>query len=866
MGKTHHGMFVADIFYNRRISILNKGMIHSIDWKIVLVDDEKDIRHIFSIILSDAGFKVKTAPDAETGLSLCRTYSPHIVVTDIRLPGMDGLNLLEILKKQYPDIEVIVITAFGAMEPAARALKLDASDFVTKPVSEEAMMLSIKRAQDRYILKKQIQAGSQVSPEKPSETGTTSIASGTLYRKLVESSMDGALLCNEKEAVIALNSSMEQMLGFTNTKTKTNLTLGMLFPQKEKKVFMQEFEKEHYGGKNRLVLYEANLIDQSGKQIPVQMSAAMLSEKNLKEGMLFFFKDMRRKTILCDQWIQMIDQLNIGAFTIDLDRRITSFNSVAQALTGLKESNVIGKDCREVFSDVPCYVKCPCHVGLDRDTSDLPVEIFDQSDMRHLVTRLSAPLYGPGNKPSGCLTLLQDHAAFADLINRLNYEERSLKMILDNLDIGIFTINRGGHITFFNTASEIISGYNRRQVLGRHCTIIFGQKGIQDPTLLQESITLGESRTSNESVIITQEGETVPIRANYFPLHSDQGKIVGGLATIQDLTLAHQFKQVTSRQYTFHSMIGKSPAMQKIFKIVAVVAKSNATILVEGETGAGKDVLANVIHSAGRRSEKPLVKVNCAALPDNLLESEMFGYVKGAFTGADRNKPGRFQEADKGTLFLDEIGDLPLSLQAKLLRVLEDQEFYPLGGNRTVKVDVRIIAATNRPLEKLVKNRQFREDLFYRLNVIRFELPPLRKRSDDIPLLIRHLIRKLCSTNFSGTCNISKQALKILLNYKYPGNVRELQNILEHAIIVCQDNMIEPEHLPDTIIDRSELPNNDRNVYHQTASHDLTGPVSERDRIFRALELNDWNRKKTAENLGIDRTTLWRKMKKMEIH
>ncbi|NOY70011.1 MAG: PAS domain S-box protein [Deltaproteobacteria bacterium] len=842
-------------------------MLSSIDWEIVLIDDEEDIRQVLSIVLSDAGYKVRTAPDGETGLRLCKENPPQIVITDIRMPGIDGIQVLETLKKSHPNIQVIVITAFGDMDMATTALTLDASDFVAKPISDDAILISVKRAQHRYLSSKQIKTNFSATGGGKKRKARGAKKSEAIYDNLVESSMDGALVCDGNEMIIALNSSLELMLGYKKSEVCRKIHLGSLFPENEKQRFNLELKNERFGRENRLALYETRLIDKSGTGIPVQMTATLLSDKKTKRAMICFFKDMRKKTILCEQWIQLIDQLNIGAFTIDLDRRITSFNRSVQSLTGLKESKVIGKDCREVFSDVPCYAKCPSHVGGDNDSNDLSVEIVDQSDVSHLVTRLSATIYDPGGEPSGCLTLLQDHAALADLINRLNYEERSLKMILDNLDIGIFTVNRGGHITFFNRAAEVISGYNRRQLLGRPCPALFRGTDTKDPALLKESMTLGESRTNRESVILTPDGEVVPIRADYMPLHSDQGKIVGGLATIQDLTLAHQFNQFVSNRYTFHSMIGKEPSMQKIFKTVEVVAKSNATILIEGATGTGKDVLASVIHSASKRADKPMVKVNCAALPDNLLESELFGYIKGAFTGADRSKPGRFQEADKGTIFLDEIGDMPLPLQAKLLHVLEDQEFYPLGGRSTVKVDVRIIAATNRGLKNLVKKRQFRKDLFYRLNVIQFELPPLKERGADIPLLIRHIIRKLCTAKANSSCEISKNALKILLNYDYPGNVRELQNILEHALIVCQDDMIEPEHLPDVLLSPPELQNDRINIIAENAQkNDAVSNLPEREKIFELLRQHQWNKGQTAKALGIDRTTLWRKMKRLGIN
>ena len=357
----------------------------------------------------------------------------------------------------------------------------------------------------------------------------------------------------------------------------------------------------------------------------------------------------------------------------------------------------------------------------------------------------------------------------------------------------------------------------------------------------------------------TKDGVTIPIRANYMALRNEKGTVVGGLTTFHDLTLVYQLKQAVRDRYTLHDMIGKSPAMQKIFEMVNVVAATDATVLIEGSTGTGKDLLAKVIHSASRRVAKPFVKVNCAAIPDNLLESELFGYVKGAFTGAERDKIGRFQEAEGGTILLDEIGDLPVALQAKLLRVIEDKEFYPLGGHHTVKVNVRIISATNRGLEKLVEKRLFREDLYYRLNVFRIEIPPLRERPVDLPILIGHILRRLCAGKGKRLPEVSENVMKILLNYGYPGNVRELENILEHALITCQQNTLQPLHLPEYLL-------NPRKSYRagkpKMPTRFADSDNSESDKILAALEAHNWQRIKTARALGMDRTTLWRKMKK----
>jgi PAS domain S-box-containing protein len=410
--------------------------------------------------------------------------------------------------------------------------------------------------------------------------------------------------------------------------------------------------------------------------------------------------------------------------------------------------------------------------------------------------------------------------------------------------------------------AENVTGYDRQEIVGQHHAKLTGCNLPGETCSLAESITTGKTLANLHRQLFTKDGRKLPIRANFMALRNEGGEIIGGLETFQDLSLIQQLNRAISNKYTFADMIGKDGVMQQIFEILPVVAESEANVLVEGPTGTGKDLLAKIIHNASRRKDRPFVKVNCAALPDNLLESEMFGYVKGAFTGADRDKPGRFQEADGGSIFLDEIGDMPLSLQAKLLRVLEDKEFYPLGGRKLCQVDVRIIAATNQILEDLVREKRFREDLFYRLNVMRLELPPLKERRGDISLLINNFVKQYNVTKRASVTRIAEDAMDILLNYDYPGNIRELENIIEHACVLCRGEVIERRHLP---------------MYLQKAHGQLgEGLISktdavtaqqqwERERIIEVLKQHRWHRQRAAQALGMERTTLWRKMKKYDI-
>ena len=569
-------------------------------------------------------------------------------------------------------------------------------------------------------------------------------------------------------------------------------------------------------------------------------------------------------SILHGQISQLLENLGIGVFTVDIERRITSFNETVERLTGLKEDEVIGKKCYEVFFSDLCHGQCMYSEAVKASGKPLAfdMEIQDETGGRRHITKLVSPLLSDDGEVTGCIEIFQDSSAYSELLDRIRYDEHRLKLILDNLDIGVFTVNRGGHITSFNSMAETITGYRREEVVGQHHAKITGCDRPGETCSLAESITTGKTLANLHRRLFTKDGRNLPIRANFMALRNEAGNTIGGLETFQDLSLIQQLNRAISNKYTFADMIGKDGVMQQIFEILPIVADSEANVLVEGPTGTGKDLLAKIIHNASQRRDKPFVKVNCAALPDNLLESEMFGYVKGAFTGADKDKPGRFQEADGGSIFLDEIGDLPLALQAKLLRVLEDREFYPLGGRKLCRVDVRIMAATNQILENLVKEKRFREDLFYRLNVMRLELPPLKERRGDISLLISNFIKKYNVTKETTVSRIGEDAMEVLLNYDYPGNVRELENVVEHACVLCQGAVIERRHLP---------------MYLQKASDSLedeiiSGPEPtesrdawERERLVDSLKEHSWHRQKAAQALGMDRTTLWRKMKKYNI-
>ena len=430
---------------------------------------------------------------------------------------------------------------------------------------------------------------------------------------------------------------------------------------------------------------------------------------------------------------------------------------------------------------------------------------------------------------------------------------RFMDIILDSIADGVFTTDTENIITSFNKAAESITGFSKAEALGQYCFDIFRANICQSACALRKTIQTGKPIVSLEVNILNKKGRRIPISISTAVLKDEAGNLIGGVETFRNLSQIEALKKELNKQYTFEDIVSKNHKIQEIFSILPDIAESDSTVLIQGPNGSGKELFARAIHNLSKRKDNPYVAVNCGALPDTLLESELFGYVKGAFTDARADKPGRFARAEGGTLFLDEIGDISPAFVAKLMRVLEEKEYEPLGAIKTVKADVRIIAATNKDLQSLVESGEFREDLYYRLNVVRIELPLLKERREDIPLLIDHFVNLFNLKMGKNITGVSDEVLSLLMKYNFPGNIRELENMMEHAFVLCKGDFIELEHLP------TELSNAKQNYSKQT-----TWPLenAEAETIRKVLEKYDGNRLKTAQELGIDRTTLWRKMKK----
>lgn len=432
--------------------------------------------------------------------------------------------------------------------------------------------------------------------------------------------------------------------------------------------------------------------------------------------------------------------------------------------------------------------------------------------------------------------------------------------ILESISDGVFTVDADWRITSFNKAAEIITGTKRQDAIGKLCSEVFRASMCEAECALRHTIKTGKPIINKSAFIVNAKGKCVPVSVSTAILYDENGKISGGAETFRDLSVVEELRKELAGRFQVGDLVSRSPLMRRVFDVLPQVSVSDATVLIQGETGTGKELLARAIHSLSTRKSKPFVPVNCGALPETLLESELFGYVKGAFTGAVNDKPGRFAMAEGGTLFLDEIGDVSLELQVRLLRVLQERTYEPLGGTKTKHADVRVIAATHRDLLAMIKKGTFREDLFYRLNVVKLEIPPLRKRREDVPLLVDHFIARLNLRQGKEVAGINADALAFLMAHEYPGNVRELENIIERAFVLCKRSRIEQNCLP------PELTGQASGVSVAMAeTMEAQKKLVEANAIRLALEKNNYNRLVAARELGLHKSTLFRKIKDLNI-
>lgn len=427
-------------------------------------------------------------------------------------------------------------------------------------------------------------------------------------------------------------------------------------------------------------------------------------------------------------------------------------------------------------------------------------------------------------------------------------------IILDSIADGVFTVDEGMKITSYNRAAERITGVKRDDAIGQYCFEVLRANICENACALKCSFSTEKEIINKHVNILRADGRQIPISISTAVLRDNSGKIAGGVESFRDLSPLEELRKEIYRTYTFEDIVSKNHTLLALFDILPNIAESDSSVLIQGPSGTGKELFARAIHYLSKRKDGPFVAVSCGALPDTLLESELFGYVQGAFTDARKDKPGRFELARGGTIFLDEVDSLSQPTQVKLLRVLQEREFQPLGATTATKADVRVIATTKENLARLVKAGAFRDDLFFRLNVVKLELPPLADRRDDIPLLVHHFIEKFNRTMDRDVTGVDNEVMEILMRYDFPGNVRELENSIEHAFVMCRDQVIQVRHLPPEL----------HQVRKSSTSQHLETPLNglERQAIIAALKQHNGNKVEAAKSLHLHRTSLWRKMKK----
>ncbi|MBN1633349.1 MAG: sigma 54-interacting transcriptional regulator [Ignavibacteria bacterium] len=556
-----------------------------------------------------------------------------------------------------------------------------------------------------------------------------------------------------------------------------------------------------------------------------------------------------------------------GIAVIGRDCKIIVFNEAASRITGFSEDELINEDIKKILPDKQSADYITESLKSSRTFTNLPLDIkTKQEKTKNVLASITPIIKSPGNVTS-VVFVFRDTNEMYELTEELREKTSELINQRNRLDAifnsnieGTYTIDEDWNITSFNTSAEKITGYSKEEAVGKKCWEIFKSNVCRNGCHMEQTMELGKSTIGNELEIINKNGEKIAIRVNSGILLDNENRKIGAVETFIDLSEIVNLTAHLTEKFRFQNIIGRNREMEKIYSILENVSQTDSTVLITGESGTGKELAARAIHLNSSRRAGPFVAINCSAFVESLIESELFGYEKGAFTGAVKTKIGKFEIAKGGTLFLDEIGDLSGAVQTKLLRVIETREYERVGGNDILKLDARIIVATNKNLNEEIKSGKFREDLFYRINVINIHLPPLRERLDDLPLLVNSFITKYNHIFNKSIKHFSTAAYDKLLHYDYRGNIRELENIVEHCFILCDSDIIEPEHLPERIRGFEKPVTDENNINSREVFRE-----KEKEIIINLLRKNNGSRSKTADELGINPSTLWRKMKKLGI-
>ncbi|KAA3609622.1 MAG: PAS domain S-box protein [Calditrichaeota bacterium] len=566
--------------------------------------------------------------------------------------------------------------------------------------------------------------------------------------------------------------------------------------------------------------------------------------------------------ILMDEiWQGVLDTVAEGIVVVDSEGCVNHINAFAANALNIEQVPNHGKHFSSVFCPgLPldkCWVNSALTAG--KPIQDQQFEIRKKDDKKCTGIANFTPIAEANGHVNGAIITIR----LVDETHLLRQANETNEAVLGSLAEGLFTVDFEWRITSFNRAAERITGWKEETVVGKYCNQIFRCTGCLQCCPIAETLRRGKPMMESEMDMLCSDGRKIMIRANTSILYNTAGEALGGIMSFRESATKQILENSKPAAKSFHGIFGKNKKMLEIYDLIQEISESNATVLILGKSGTGKELVANAIQKLNSRRNKPYVKVNCAAIPDSLIESELMGHVKGAFTDANQDRIGRFELAHTGTIFLDEVGDLTPAAQMRLLRILESGEFQRLGSSQTQKVDVRVLAATNRDLWQMVQDETFREDLYYRLNVIPIALPPLSERTDDLAALIDHFMEKYRCLTRKNINEIADQAYDLLMAYPYPGNVRELENIIEHAFARTKGSVITVNKLPYYL--RQFVPFTESANSPPTNGNTDIQEDEEADRIHTILQQCHWNKSLAAKKLGMSRTTLWRRMRELDL-
>jgi PAS domain S-box-containing protein len=671
------------------------------------------------------------------------------------------------------------------------------------------------------------------------------------YRDLVDNMRDLVYIIDEKRNIQFVNQAVADRSGFAvdelqgksivNFFTKESLHyLEELYKQRTtgEEVGVYELDYYDHDGNVRTIEAKERPIIRDGKIVEVQGIARDITERKNVERALRESERQNR---------ELVDTISDYLYVADERGTVQFANKSLCDDSGYSPADIIGKNIGQFLTP---------------ESQELAARLF----RRQLAKEDIGPFEMDFSTKDGTIRTVEIRESVVWENSRIvqvrgigrdvTQQKKLVATTLDSVSDGIIIVNLKGDITSTNAAAERITGLAREHMIGKPLAEVLRERIGNGESIPLRIIGSGKAVVNHEIDLVTASGRIVPVSLSKVLLTDREGKTLGRVITFRDISVIVELKKEIYRKYTYQDIISKNKQIKEIFDILPYISESDSTVLIEGKSGTGKELFARAIHNLSPRRKGPFVAVNCAALPDTLLESELFGYVRGAFTNAIKDKPGRFALAQGGTILLDEIGDMPRALQVKLLRVLEQKEYEPLGSVATTKSDVRIIASTNREIAAEVERGNFREDLFYRLNVVKIVLPELKERREDIPLLINHFADKFSKKMGKPVSSISDPMLDILMRYDFPGNIRELENIIEHAMVISGGGVLDVQHLPKSLLDKSSAKG-----YPQASFRDEV-TKSEKKIIEETLVKFHGSRVLAADSLNMNRTTLWRKMKR----